>query len=178
MPFSPTIGKHLEFTPTLQTVSVENPPTLEFVITEVSYSHPYGFIIDDMKITIGSSSFTYSTSYEAIVNRECRYSIKPSESDLTFHYIDNIYDLPSVYEALYCVYNPPPSITITFTVKGKERTVTTSTDESTGSSSTSYGQWYDQTYTWDDVVETNLEKQKELILNGVFNSQAYKKYAN
>ena len=178
MSFIPDIGEHTEFVCMSQTVSVVNPPDLEFRITDVSYSHPYGYTIKDMKISHTDSSFTYSTCYEMVVNRACDYSTKPSELELNFHHIDNIQDLPSLYTALYCVQNPPPSIIITFTVRGQERTITTSSDPSTGASSTTYGEWYDQTYTWEDVVYTNLDKQKELVLKGVKNSQAYKDYTN
>ena len=38
--------------------------------------------------------------------------------------------------------------------------------------------WEGFSSTWEDVVYTNLDKQKELVLNGVHNSQAYKDYTN
>ena len=50
MSFIPDIGEHTEFVCMSQTVSVVNPPDLEFRITDVSYSHPYGYTIKDMKI--------------------------------------------------------------------------------------------------------------------------------
>lgn len=176
MPFSPESGNHDEFVQSTQTVSVDNPEGLEFEITDVSYSHPYGFTIKDMTISHDSVSFTYSTKYEIVVNRACDYSLKPSELELTYHRIPNIQDLPKVYEAVYCVDNPPPSIDITFTVKGRERTVSTSTDSESGSSSTTYGEWRDQTYEWIDTVSTNLNKQMELVTRAVRDSQAYKYY--
>lgn len=176
MPFSPESGNHDEFVQTSQTVSVENPDGLEFQITDVSYSHPYGFIINDMKISNDETSFTYATAYDMVVNRACDYVLKPSELELTYHHIPNIQDLPKEYEAVYCVENPPPSIDITFTVHGRERKVSTSTDSASGSSSTTYGPWHDQTYTWTDTVSTNLTKQMELVAKAVQNSQAYKFY--
>ena len=171
----PASGEHTEFTDMVQVVNVKTDPSKEFEITEVTYSHPLGIKIENHYLTWNKKSFRIVTSYPAVVNRGTDYAIKPSELELTFHRVESIFNLPETYEAVYCVDNPPPSIPITYTAKGRERTITQTGDSSSGTGSTSYGPWYDQSYQWIDTVYTNLETQQKLILDAVHKSQAYKK---
>lgn len=171
--FSPTIGEHIEFESTNQTVSVVDTDTLEFQIESVSYQHELGMIFDDMVITVSSKSFHYSTHYEYAVRRKTYYSLKPDEYTITTHSIETIQDLPEIYEGVYQVDNPPSYTTVAFTVVGQERTISTTTDPETGNESTSYGPWYPQTYTWTDRVATNFTRHCQMIVQVVKEGQAY-----
>lgn len=173
--FSPTLGEHTEFDSTNQTVSVVEPDNLEFNIERVTYQHELGMIFDDMVITVSPKSFRYSTHYEFAVRRKTYYSLKPDEFTLTTHSVDTIQDLPDVYEGVYRVDNPPSYTTVTFTIVGQERTVSTTVDETTGQEHTSYGPWYPKTYTWTDRVSTNFTRHCQMISEVVKAGQAYRR---
>ena len=171
----PPRGEHTEFVKMTQRVNVKDDPQREFEIQSVTYKHPLNIIIQNHSLTWDSNGFTIVTDYPSVVNRGTDYALKPSELELTFHRVHSIFDLPPKYEAVYCVENPPPYTDITYTAKGREREVHTTTDETTGSTNTTYGEWYEQSYTWVDRVYTNLEAQQRLILDAVYRSEAYKK---
>lgn len=88
---------------------------------------------------------------------------------------ETIQDLPDVYEGVYQVDNPPSYTTVTFTIVGQERTVSTTVDETTGQEHTSYGPWYPQTYTWTDRVSTNFTRHCQMISEVVKAGQAYRR---
>lgn len=171
--FSPTIGEHTEFDSTNQTVSVVDTDTLEFQIESVSYQHELGMIFDDMVITVSSKSFHYATHYEFAVRRKTYYVLHPDEFTLTEHSVETIQDLPEDYHAIYQVDNPPAYTTVTFTINGRERTISTTTDETTGQSHTSYGPWTPAIYTWVDRVSTNFTRHCQMISEVVKAGRGY-----
>lgn len=171
--FSPTLGEHTEFESTNQTVSVVDSETLEFQIESVTYQHELGMIFDDMVITVSSKSFHYATHYEFAVRRKTYYSLQPDEFTLTTHSVETIQDLPDDYQAVYQVDNPPSYTTVTFTINGRERTVSMTTDPTTGQTHTSYGAWYAKTYTWTDRVSTNFTRHCQMIAEVVKAGKGY-----
>lgn len=171
--FSPTLGEHTEFESTSQTVAVVDSNTLEFQIENVTYQHELGMIFDDMMIAVSSKSFHYSTHYEFAVRRKTYYSLQPDEFTLTTHSVETIQDLPDDYQAVYQVDNPPSYTTVTFTINGRERTVSTTTDPTTGQTHTSYGAWYAKTYTWTDRVSTNFTRHCQMIAEVVKAGKGY-----
>lgn len=172
--FTPESATHLEFDQTSQVVTWQDEPTLEFELKEVSYHHENDVIFEDMKINIiNSKSFEYSTTYQFAVDRPTYYTIKDSTGKLTEKFVENISKLPEIYEGVYQVDNPTESTIVTFTIKGRSRTISTTTDETTGESTTIYGEWYDDIKTWIDVVETSFSWHCIAIKNAVKAGQAY-----
>ena len=53
--FSPTLGEHVEFDATNQTVSVVEPADLQFEIQNVTYHHELGMTFSDMVISVSSA---------------------------------------------------------------------------------------------------------------------------
>lgn len=171
--FSPTLGEHVEFDATNQTVSVVEPADLQFEIQNVTYHHELDMTFSDMVISVSSKSFRYSTHYEFAVRRKTYYSLQPDEFTLTTHSVETIQDLPDDYQAVYQVNNPPSYTTVTFTINGRERTVSTTTDPTTGQTQTSYGAWYAKTYTWTDRVSTNFTRHCQMIAEVVKAGKGY-----
>ena len=172
--FSPTLGEHVEFDATNQTVSVVEPANLQFEIHDVTYRHELGMVFPDMVISTSPKSFHYATHYEFAVRRTTYYVRHPDEFTLTEHSVETIQDLPEDYHAVYQVDNPPSYTTVTFTINGRERTISQTTDPTTGQSHTNYGPWYQKTYTWVDRVSTNFTRHCQMISEVVKAGRGYK----
>ena len=169
--FSPSSGEHTEFEGAYQTVAVIDPPDLQFEILEVSYKHEYGMVFSDLNLTFNTKSFHYFTKYEYAVSRPTFYTLLPDKFNLEKHKAQTISDIPPEYYSIYRVDNPPESSWVKFTIQGRERTVTQTTDPNTGQSQTTYGQWYSKTYEWIDTVNTNFTRHCQFVTGIVKNGQ-------
>lgn len=171
--FDPPSGEHTEFVGANQTVSIDPPETLDVEILSVSYRHELGFTFDDMNITVSTKSFHYSTKYEYAVPRKTHFTVEIGNS-LTEDYVNSIELLPKDYKGVFYVENPPSSTTVTFTVKVRERTITTSTNPDGSTGTPIYGEWKNNEYLWTDTVNTSWSWHIQAIRKAVMEGSAVK----
>lgn len=82
--------------------------------------------------------------------------------------------LPKDYKGVFYVENPPSSTTVTFTVKVRERTITTSTNPDGSTGTPIYGEWKNNEYLWTDTVNTSWSWHIQAIRKAVMEGSAVK----
>jgi hypothetical protein len=169
----PVATDHTEFEQCSQTISVVEPPDLEFEIQSVTYEHERGIRFSDMNISHTAKSFTFNTKYEFCVPREVDFTTTLDGVNLLEHSVANITFLPKEYEAIFCVHLPPESTWVRYTAHGREREIREVTDAMTGSTSKEYGEWYPQSYTMTDTVETSFHYNCLAVTNSVKGGSRY-----
>ena len=173
MPIEPVATEHTEFEQCVQTISVVDTPTLEFEIQSVTYEHEIGAIFPDMVITHTPKSFTFKTKYEYCVPREVDYTTSRDGVNLTEHSVANVTFLPKEYEGIFCVHLPPESTWVRYTAHGREREIYEVTDGVTGSTTMQYGEWYPQSYSVVDTVETSFRYNCLAVTDSVKGGKRY-----
>lgn len=173
--FNPSTTTHLEFneTPVTQTVSLisDEGNNEEYVIENVTYTTSNGVKFDDLTLSWDGNIFTYSSKFEWAVNTPCYYFIQKDHNPnnpIEYKQAVNFKELPPDYDVLYKVGDPDPSMTITFEVMGKYRTVSLENGTSGG--------WQDFQKTFITTIETNLTRfmteLRAAVSNGYYSKQA------
>lgn len=173
MSIQPVATEHTEFVQCEQTISVVDPPNLEFEIQSVTYEHEKGVRFSDMRITHTTKSFTFRTKYEHCVPRRVDFTKSEDGINLTTHSVENVTDLPDEYEGVYCVHLPPDTTWVRYTAHGREREIREVADETTGTTQTEYGEWYPQSYSMVDTVETSFHYNCVAVTDSVKGGKRY-----
>lgn len=156
---------HLEFTSINQAVNVVNTRLDEYRVQSATYRTSNGVSFPDLKIICNDTNrWSYSSLFKYSVNRKCYYSMFPEpDYKVTKHSVNNIPLLPEEYDVLYRVDNPEPSMNIHFDLIGLQRHAHETTDPDTGTSTITWGEWYEWSQTYTITIETNLERHCALI---------------
>lgn len=189
-PASGTVNK-TEFAGTSQTVSIQTATDLDFEIKNVAgtalgtvtYTHPYGYTFSDMVITVAADgkSFTFNSVYNYAVRRTTYYLIQdqPTAAAKQYFNVESPHLLPENFKGIYRVDPPEASVTLTFSIVGRERTVTVVPGDPLAvppvPDSTTYGEWYAKTYTWTMNVQSSNSYTATAIKNAVKQGQGYKR---
>ena len=162
---SPSSTEHLEFSNNSQTVSVINTESDQYSITNVTYKHENNVKFNDLNPTWSSLSFSYRSTFDNAVDRRVYYVIESKDhSELEKYYVNNFYDLPNDYDAVYKVDNPQESTKVVFTVSLNHRYKITSTDSVTGETIERWSDWTPTSpASFVATIETNLQKHMELV---------------
>lgn len=192
-PLTDTVVK-TEFVGGSQTVTVVNDTTVEFEIKNVdgtnnpnaiSYSVANGRTYPDMTINHTASSFTFNSTYDYTFDRLTKYVYQPTPTGKEFYEVSSPHLLPpndpahpqiTKYQGIYQVSPPPVELmTVTWTVQGRERTITPGDPMAVPPTSTAYGPWYAKSYTWTMDVAYDFNYTATAIKNAVKLGEGYKK---
>lgn len=169
--------EHLEFTNITQSVAIINQELHQWKVQQITgYSTSNGVTFPDLKFTVsdpvnGSQSWSYSSLFEYAVDRHVYYTVL-SDDQLSLSYgdVNNLTNLPEVYDNLYKSDPPAESMTVTMHLKGLQRTghESTSTD-SQGNPTTSivWSPWSDWTDNYTITITTNLDKHMQLLQHAI-----------
>lgn len=169
--------EHLEFTNITQSIAIVNQELHQWKVQQITgYSTSNGVTFPDLKFTVsdpvnGSQSWSYSSLFEYAVDRHVYYTVL-SDDQLSLSYgdVNNLTNLPDVYDNLYKSDPPAESMTVTMHLKGLQRTghESTSTD-SQGNPTTSivWSPWGDWTDNYTITITTNLDKHMQLLQHAI-----------
>ena len=169
--------EHLEFTNITQSIAIVNQELHQWKVQQITgYSTSNGVTFPDLKFTVsdpvnGSQSWSYSSLFEYAVDRHVYYTVL-SDDQLSLSYgdVNNLTNLPEVYDNLYKSDPPAESMTVTMHLKGLQRTghESTSTD-SQGNPTTSivWSPWGDWTDSYTITITTNLDKHMQLLRHAI-----------
>lgn len=169
--------EHLEFANITQSVAIVNQELHQWKVQQITgYSTSNGVTFPDLKFTVsdpvnGSQSWSYSSLFEYAVDRHVYYTVL-SDDQLSLSYgdVNNLTNLPEVYDNLYKSDPPAESMTVTMHLKGLQRTghESTSTD-SQGNPTTSivWSPWGDWTDSYTITITTNLDKHMQLLQHAI-----------
>lgn len=168
--------EHLEFTNIRQTIAIADEELHQWKVQQVTgYSTSNGVRFDDLQFYVddpvnGSKSWTYTSMFEYAVNRHLKYDIvSDDQTYLIYGEVNNIPELPEIYDNLYHSDPPAESMTVTMNIAGLQRTgseQTTGGDPETGEGGTTtivWGNWYQWNDTYTITITTNYTKHAELI---------------
>ena len=169
--------EHLEFTNITQSIAIVNQELHQWKVQQITgYSTSNGVTFPDLKFTVsdpvnGSQSWSYSSLFEYAVDRHVYYTVL-SDDQLSLSYgdVNNLTNLPEVYDNLYKSDPPAESMTVTMHLKGLQRTghESTSTD-SQGNPTTTivWSPWGDWTDSYTITITTNLDKHMQLLRHAI-----------
>ena len=169
--------EHLEFTNITQSIAIVNQELHQWKVQQITgYSTSNGVTFPDLKFTVGdpvngSQSWIYSSLFEFAVDRHVYYTVL-SDDQLSLSYgdVNNLTNLPEVYDNLYKSDPPAESMTVTMHLKGLQRTghESTSTD-SQGNPTTTivWSPWGDWTDSYTITITTNLDKHMQLLRHAI-----------
>lgn len=169
--------EHLEFTNITQSIAIVNQELHQWKVQQITgYSTSNGVTFPDLKFTVsdpvnGSQSWSYSSLFEYAVDRHVYYTVL-SDDQLSLSYgdVNNLTNLPEVYDNLYKSDPPAESMTVTMHLKGLQRTghESTSTD-SQGNPTTTivWSAWSDWTDSYTITITTNLDKHMQLLQHAI-----------
>ena len=150
---NPATANHKEFVQTRQTVFLEEGDS-EFQVQSVNYEHEDGIRFPDMKITLNTSSFTYSSNFEYAVKRAVHYTVYNEEtSEITYGRANNVTEMPSNYASAYKFEPPKSESKCYFYVTALRRDRIDSGDES--GSGYYWTEWYTVSGTFVAVIESD-----------------------
>ena len=169
--------EHLEFTNITQSVAIVNQELHQWKVQQITgYSTSNGVTFPDLKFTVndpvnGSQSWSYSSLFEYAVDRHVYYTVlSDDQMSLSYGDVNNLTNLPEVYDNLYKSDPPAESMTVTMHLKGLQRTghESTSTD-SQGNPTTSivWSGWSDWTDNYTITITTNLDKHMQLLRHAI-----------
>ena len=169
--------EHLEFTNITQSIAIVNQELHQWKVQQITgYSTSNGVTFPDLKFMVGdpvngSQSWSYNSLFEYAVDRHVYYTVlSDDQMSLSYGDVNNLTNLPEVYDNLYKSDPPAESMTVTMHLKGLQRTghESTSTD-SQGNPTTTivWSPWGDWTDSYTITITTNLDKHMQLLQHAI-----------